>query len=159
MIISDSGPIISFARANALSLLKRVVKKLIIPQAVYKEIVLDGKGKPGEKEVKAGIWISREPIEDATQLASLPSNLGAGEKEAILLAQERSAFLLIDEYTPRKEAVRRGIRLISSVDILQEAKDRYLIPEVKGLLDEFIHTGFRLSRKLYRDILKRGGEY
>jgi len=52
MIIANSGPIISFARADYLYLLKETVKELIIPNAVFEDIVVKGRGKPGAEEVK-----------------------------------------------------------------------------------------------------------
>jgi predicted nucleic acid-binding protein len=39
MIVADSGPIIVFARIGRLDLLRQVVGELIIPDAVYEELV------------------------------------------------------------------------------------------------------------------------
>jgi len=65
---------------------------------------------------------------------------------------------LIDDPQARKEARERKIKLISSPDILQEAKDQNLIPNVRESLDELIEAGFRISDQLYRDLLKRASE-
>jgi predicted nucleic acid-binding protein len=46
IIVSDSGPIISFARAGHLDLLKQVTTELIIPDAVFEEIVVSSDDKP-----------------------------------------------------------------------------------------------------------------
>lgn len=48
-IISDSSPIITFSRANRLSLLKSMLQEIIIPGAVHHEIVEQGRGKSGWK--------------------------------------------------------------------------------------------------------------
>ena len=45
--IADSGPIISFARAKRLDLLRQVVGELWIPGAVYTQLVVKGAGKDG----------------------------------------------------------------------------------------------------------------
>jgi len=45
MIVADASSIISFARAKKLDLLKQVVQNLIIPEGVYKEIVVKGRGE------------------------------------------------------------------------------------------------------------------
>ena len=47
LIVADTGPLLSFARADRLALLRDVVGTLIIPEAVYEEIVVRGAGKPG----------------------------------------------------------------------------------------------------------------
>jgi len=66
--------------------------------------------------------------------------------------------LLADDPVARREAKKQGIKLISSLDILQEAKDCKLIPEIKKTLDELRATGFRISSKLYQQALLRAGE-
>ena len=45
-IVSNSGPILSFARAGRLDLLQTVVRELIIPGAVSEELLAHGAGKP-----------------------------------------------------------------------------------------------------------------
>lgn len=45
--VSDSGPIVSFARADRLDLLRRTAGTLIVPNAVYEEIVVRGEGRAG----------------------------------------------------------------------------------------------------------------
>ena len=50
-IVSDSGPILSFARARRFDLLREVVGTLTIPEAVYADIVLRGAGKLGAEDV------------------------------------------------------------------------------------------------------------
>ena len=62
IIVSDSGPIISFARAGHLDLLKQVTTELVIPDAVFEEIVVSGADKPGAEEVKQGLWIKRATL-------------------------------------------------------------------------------------------------
>lgn len=54
LVVADSSPIISFARAKKLRLIQGVYKNIIIPPAVYDEIVVRGKGKPGAEEIKKG---------------------------------------------------------------------------------------------------------
>lgn len=158
MIVADASSIISFARANKLDLLRQVVRNMIIPEGVYDEIVVKGREKPGASEVNSAPWINLRKILDKGQLTTLSEKLGRGEKEAIILAEEKGIPLLMDDPQARKEARERKIKLVSSPDILQEAKDRNLIPNVRESLDELIEAGFRISDQLYRDLLKRASE-
>jgi hypothetical protein len=59
IIVADSGPIISFARAGRLDLLKQVTTELIIPNAVFEELVASGDDRAGAEEVKQGLWIKQ----------------------------------------------------------------------------------------------------
>ena len=158
MIVADSGPLITFARANKLELLRKVIGTLVIPEAVYDEVVVKGEGKPGAREVAISSWVEVKKVHDRTKVGALSEKLGAGEKEAIALVEEVNGVLLIDDPRARIEAKERRIKLISSPDILQEAKDQNLIPNVGDTLDDLIRGGFRISDRLRQDILKRAGE-
>jgi hypothetical protein len=73
-IVADSGPILSFARANQLELLHQVINDLTIPDAIYEEIVIRGAGKPGSTEVQGASWIRRLSVRDHTFVDQLPQN-------------------------------------------------------------------------------------
>jgi len=69
MIVSDTGPIIAFARLERLSLLRQVFDVLIIPQAVFDELVQSGPDQPGAPEAIQGEGIipAVRPIVDELQ--------------------------------------------------------------------------------------------
>ena len=48
-IVSNATPLIYLAKANQLSLLRSMVKQVFIPEAVYREVVIEGK-RLGEKD-------------------------------------------------------------------------------------------------------------
>ena len=109
-MVADSGPILSFARANQLELLRQIVGDLAIPDAVYEDIVVRGAGKPGSHEVQQSSWIRRLSVRDRTLVDRLPQKLHLGEREAIALAKERGEPLLVDEREARREAQPPGRR-------------------------------------------------
>ena len=75
MIIADAGPIIAFARIGRLALLQQVVGELVVPDAVYEELVVKGGDRPGAEEVRRGEGIQRldvhEPQRGARDLVGL----------------------------------------------------------------------------------------
>jgi predicted nucleic acid-binding protein len=152
------SPILSFARANRLELLHQVVGDLIIPNAVYEDIVVRGVGKPGAREVQQSTWIRHGSVRDRTLVDKLPSKLHLGEREAMALAKEQGEVLLIDEREARREALRQGMTVVGSLQVLKEAKDRAIIPEVKPILDELIAAGMYVSDILYQTLLQQIGE-
>ena len=157
-IVSDSGPILSFARAHYLDLLQRVVHELIIPGIIYQEIVVRGKEKPGAEKVREGSWIKCKHIRDRAFVEELPQKLHLGEREALALAKELGAVLLVDEREARNEARRLGIDHIGSLLILKEAKEQEFMPTIKPILDELIATGTYISDTLYQSFLEEIGE-
>lgn len=158
IVVSNSGPIISFARANCLELLRHVLKEIKIPEAVYEDIVLQGRSKPGALEIKNADWIKKEPVKNQSQVIQLPPSLGLGEREAIVLANKLKAFLLIDDRSARKEAEKRGIVCFGSLKVLKDAKDKGLIEKIKPIGDELRRTGLRIKNTLYQNFLQEVGE-
>ena len=157
-IVSDAGPILSFARAGRLEILRQVVGELIIPQAVAEELAAGGRGRPGADEIELGTWIKRENVQDRSIVEQFSGKLGLGKREALALAKQRGAALLVDEREARKEAMRLSIPHFGSLKILKEAKDRGIIPEAKSVLDELIGSGTYISDALYQDFLREVGE-
>ena len=91
-------------------------------------------------------------------MEQLSRKLDLGEREALALAKEMGAALLIDEREARREALRLGIDHFGSLRILKEAKDRGIIPEVRPILDKLISSGTYLSDTLYQEFLREMGE-
>ncbi|MEN8220127.1 MAG: hypothetical protein ABFS56_28010 [Pseudomonadota bacterium] len=51
-MVSDSTPLIALARINRFNLLQELFGKLIIPSAVYAEVVTASKGRVGGEDSK-----------------------------------------------------------------------------------------------------------
>ena len=101
-VVSNSSPIIHLARINRLYLLQRLFKEIIISKAVYREVVVEGRGKPGSKEVEKAKWIKVKDIRDTKMKQVLTLLLDEGEAEAIILALEINAdLILLDEREAR----------------------------------------------------------
>ena len=155
MIVSDAGPIIIFARIVRLSLLRDVTGSLLIPDAVYEEIVVNKGGMPGAAEVAQSAWIQRAALTNRLMLGSLPSFLHEGEREAIALAGERGAQLLVDEIRARRVASDLRIDIIGTLRILADAKRLGHINLVRPILVEMQSSGYRFDRALIRRFLER----
>jgi len=56
-VVSNSTPLIALARINEVNLLHALFGRIIIPQGVYNEVVLQGTELPGVKEIREATWI------------------------------------------------------------------------------------------------------
>ena len=158
-VVSNSGPLIALATIGKFDLLKNLFGQIYIPQAVYDEVVVYGEGEPGAKETKEAEWIETLQVEDRLAVNLLREEMDAGESEAIVLAQELdAAYVLIDEAVARRKARLIGLRMTGTLGILLMAKEVGLIPAVRPVLDELRRTEFRISSKVYREILAKAGE-
>jgi predicted nucleic acid-binding protein len=130
----------------------------MIPEAVRSEIVATDQG--GAQEVGRAAWIVACSIERDLVLKLLLREVDQGEAEAIGLAlQSKADVLLIDERKARQLAAYLELGVVGLLDVLQEAKQRQLITSVKPILDDLItRARFRLSHKLYQRTLFAAGE-
>jgi len=102
-IVSNASPLIGLVRIGRLELLRQLYKELFIPEAVWREVVVEGAGQPGAEDVQAATWIETRPATNRQLVKALQQELDAGEAEAIALALEINAdFLLMDEHLGRE---------------------------------------------------------
>ena len=160
IVVSDASPLIGLASIGQLDLLKQLYEEIHIPEAVWREVVIDGVRQPGADEVKKADWIRRRDVSNRQLVLALKQNLDDGEAEAIALTVELKAdLLIIDERLGRDTAKHFGLNHIGLIGVLVEAKHKGSISEVKRYLDELrIVAGFRISDRLYKRVLIDEGE-
>jgi len=96
-VVCDASTLIALARIGQLEILERTGAQVVIPRAVYEEVVVQGEGKPGATEVSEAAWVETREVTDHSIVARFRMVLDAGESEAIALAQEVDADLLSDD--------------------------------------------------------------
>ncbi|MFH1992497.1 MAG: hypothetical protein ABIK98_08835 [Pseudomonadota bacterium] len=52
-VVSNASPLINMACIGKLNLLNQLYGELLIPEAVWNEVVVEGKGQPGSEEIKS----------------------------------------------------------------------------------------------------------
>ena len=149
IVISDTTAITSLEQIGHLDLLHDLYHEIIIPNAVYEELQIYHVAlcKP---------WIRVEKVQN---ISLLPDNLDDGEAEAIALAEELEAdLLIIDERKGYKEAEKRGIEVIGLLGILLVAKRKKLISSLKPILSTLKNIGFYIDSSLVCRVLEEAGE-
>jgi predicted nucleic acid-binding protein len=130
-----------------------------VPKAVYNEIAVLGKGKSGYDAVDTSRFIIVKEIQNKLAVDLLRSQLDYGEAETIVLAKELGAdAMIIDEKKARKIAQLNGIPVIGTIGVLQSAKDKGLIPNIKTQLDGLIANGIWIDKALYQSIIQNNNE-
>lgn len=159
IVVSDAGPLIALSRIGKIGILRELFGNVIIPQAVWNEVVASGKGRPGQAEVESSGWIRLWNVSSRTSSELLRERLGAGESEAIVLALESGADLvLMDESRGRSVADAQGLKRIGTIGILILAKKRGLLVAVAPLLFELKKNGFHIDDALFFDACALSGE-
>jgi len=123
IVVSNTSPIINLAAIGHFELLKKLYKRIVVPQAVYHEITVKGPGQVGAQEVEKSQWIEIKEIPDKNLTEALKLELDEGEAEAIVLAIGIKAdLLLIDERRGRAIADHFGLKYIGLLGAIIEAK-------------------------------------
>lgn len=77
----------------------------------------------GATETAGAAWVDRVAVSDPTKLTSLLSQSDRGESEAIVLAEELQADLVVmNESAGRRVLAARGIAFVGTVEVLMQAK-------------------------------------
>ena len=150
IVVADAGPLHYLILLGRSDLLRTLFSEIVIPQAVRKEL------EHASAPVEVRDWIASPPqwarvVAASSTDASLP--VGAGEREAIALALELKADLLVvDDKKARRVAQEHGITVAGTLGILRVAHDRGLV-DLPSALGELVRRGFRVSDRLVGQIL------
>ena len=159
IVVSDSSPLIALRATDYLYLLREMYGRVLIPDAVHREVTDAGASQPGASAVRKAAWIEVATVEDQVELRSLRLELDVGEAEALALALERNAkLLLVDERVARRKAEALGVPYIGVVGVLLLAHKRGLLPAVRTPLDALRDAGFWLGDRVYNEALEAAGE-
>ncbi|WP_297072991.1 DUF3368 domain-containing protein [Thermococcus sp.] len=158
-VVSNSGPLIALAKVGKLYVLRELFGKIIIPRAVWIEVVEKDRGKPGSDEVASAEWIEVVEVKDRLSVDILRSEIEIGEAEAIVLAKELDAdLLLLDEKIPRIIAKSLGLNVTGSLAVLFLAWKRGLIDEdIDDLIRELRSKGVYFSDEVVKALKEKYG--
>lgn len=159
IIVSNTSPISNLAAIGKLDLLQQLYTNIIIPIAVYKEIINSGETEPATLAIQNLDWIKTQSVTNKSLLQELQTILDLGEAEAITLAVELNADrLIIDERRGRNEAKKQGLQVTGILGIILAVKQQGLIDLVKPLLDDLRVNGFWINEPLYAEVLRLARE-
>lgn len=160
-IVSNTSPLIALSILDWLDLPRHFFDPIIIPEAVVSEATGRGFARRGAREIANGIetgWIRVASPAAHELVASLSDDLGIGEAEAIVLAVERKAVLLIDDPSGRRRAKQLDLQITGTLGLLALAKHSGRIPEVSSWVLKLQEGGCHLSEKLIEIFLNNMGE-
>jgi predicted nucleic acid-binding protein len=155
LVVADTSPINYLVLLGHAELLPRLYTRVVLPQAVIEEL-LDEEAPAAVRSWAADLpaWCGVGRPTGVSGIGAL-GHLGAGEQEAILLAQElRADLLLIDEEDGRRAAQARGLTVTGTLGVLERAAERDLI-DLPDALARLLTTSFRVRNELIQAALAR----
>jgi hypothetical protein len=158
-VVVNTSPLILLAKIGQLDLLARLYSEVIVPDAVWTEL----QAKPGhetqqiEALIQASVLHRRQA--SSQHLSRVSSDLGRGEQEAIALAiQLQAGLVILDDQEGRRIARQESLSITGTIGVLIEAREKGLLPSIRHELDRLIEAGMWLDELFYHRVLQEFGE-
>jgi len=152
-MISDTSPIIFFAKIKRFDLLKSLYGQIIISKEVEDELLFGNKPDSEliKDAIKDGLIIVKSPLKN------LNLSLGKGENSVINLANELNQPLIIDDSPGCKVAQSLNIEILRTTSVIFSAVKEKLINKKQALeiINKIIDKGYYISINYYKEIYNK----
>lgn len=160
IVVSDTTPVISLLKINRTGLLQKLFGEVLIPDAVYKELISDKRFEDEAQEVIHASYIKSVPVSnpESVRILRLATGLDLGESEAIVLTDELKAdILLMDEAKGRTISGKMGITVMGTIGLLISAYEDKMITseEARKCIDILQKSGRHIGERHYRMLSDR----
>ncbi|HEY9598815.1 MAG TPA: DUF3368 domain-containing protein [Cyanophyceae cyanobacterium] len=152
IVVSDTSPICYLLLINQIEILQVLYNVVTIPQTVADEL------SASESPPVVKNWMTKPPdwlqVQASEILQSIElEKLDPGEQEAILLAEQLKADLVIlDDKAARRIALERGLRIIGLLGILKDAARAGLL-DLETSFEQLREVGFWVAPSLLERLL------
>jgi predicted nucleic acid-binding protein len=151
-VVVNASPLITLFRSGQADLLPRMFKQIVVPEAVWQEVVSDEWEDTAAQQLSKQAWPVRETVVISPRVAAW--DLGAGETAVLSHALANPPLrAVIDDMDARRCAQTLGIPILGTGGLLVLAKRRGLLASVGEAIEKLRHSGLWLSDEIVR-ILK-----
>jgi uncharacterized protein len=152
IVVSDTTAVTTLLKVGMEDLLQELFGSVIIPQAVWDEVHAFHSQLPD--------FVMLRAVARADRLLAETIPLGRGEAEAITLAKEVNADLLLtDDLKARRVAVGLNLKCAGLLGLLVRAKQRGRLSSVREAIGVFeTRGGLYLSDAVKNEALRLAGE-
>jgi len=159
IVIADTSPINYLILIEKIDVLPKLYGRILVPPSVCDELRSGMAPRDVQQWIAhPPIWLEAQAPSQSPDAALLQARLGAGERDAILLAQELGADeLIIDELRGRQEASRRHLNFIGTLGVLRTAADQGLL-DFKQAITRLRSTNFHIAQELFDRLMQEEKE-
>jgi predicted nucleic acid-binding protein len=154
LVIADTSPLHYLVLIEQTDILPALFGHVIIPPVVAEELQRPRTPAPVRAWMASPpAWLDMRPPQQPLVTTTL--RLGAGEREALSLAQELYADLvLLDDLEAREEAERLAFAVMGTLRVLELASERGLL-DFAAAITKLEATSFHMPAQLVQDMLAR----
>ena len=160
IVVTNAGPLMALAKLGLLHLLGRLYGEVLMPVAVYDEVVLRGMEQNFSDSLQVKLAVQQKHLvvkvvkKQSADIVALP--LHKGEKETLSLSLEHNADLvLLDDMLARSEAQTLGFSVKGTLGVITKSyrKELLSIDEIRIILDSIIERNdIWIAEKLCRRV-------
>lgn len=160
IVVTNTSPLLNLAVIGEARLLPELFGRVTAPNMVREEIdslrLRDQRFRSADTADAADF----AAVRDSSRVALLSLHLDPGEAEAIALALELQAdLILLDERRATRAARQLGLRTLGLLGVLLLAKRKGLIDQVRPLLDRLeTEAGFWIAPDLRQQVCQAAKE-
>lgn len=153
-IVSNATPLIYLSKADRLHLLRDIFEETFVPDAVYREVVIQGKQREEydafriDREIRDG-WIR---VRSVREIYNTGLSIHPGEAEVISLARETGIKrILMDDIKARTAAETAGLSPRGALWLLLKAVKQHILDFDTFLvvLEDIVRSGFYLKEEVF----------
>lgn len=129
--VADTSPLIAFSKIGYLSILEKIFEQILIPLSVSDEFL-----RNCTSEEKAAFEDACQKfliMTEINELCSFSRQLDIGERDALSLAKEKRAVIIIDDRKGFNEAIEMNLVAVSTRAVLRIAEEAKLISDYNEL--------------------------
>ncbi len=156
-VVINASPLIILFRSNLEKLLPQLFKEIIVPGAVWREIVDGGHADRAALFLPETTWVKR--VDNIPESTVTAWDVGPGETAVISFALKNQGYsAMLDDAVARNCSISFGIPTLGTAGLLLVAKKRGAIDSVTGPLQLIRDNGLYFSDTLVATLLKNAGE-
>ena len=158
IVVADTTPIITLMKLQRLDLLEKLFDTVLVPNAVFEELISNSNYLTEAQMVVECPFLKRLEVSDRQSIKILHEVVGldVGESEAIALAEENHAdLLIIDERKGRRVAKQMELKITGTIGILLQAYDCKILSqeEILSCSERLRNSRIRISDSLFELII------
>jgi predicted nucleic acid-binding protein len=152
--VLNASPVIALGRVGQVELLTRLPEQVVLPRAVYDELIRAPEDDPARRAVESGLFkIIKTPAPPAEILAW---DLGRGETAVLSYTLAHHQWIsVLDDGAARRCARSLSLIVKGTLAVVILAKQYGLIESAAQVLYDLRGAGFRLDDSILRDVLSR----
>jgi predicted nucleic acid-binding protein len=157
-VVVNASPLIVLFKAGLAHLLPQVFSEVLVPGAVWDEVIAGGANDIAAKGLVIVDWAKRVEVATIAPVI-LAWSLGQGESEVLSVAFDQSGYrAVIDDAAARRCARTVQVPTLGTGGVLVLAKRRGLIASVESSLQELRNAGLWLSEEVVTLLIEQAGE-